>query len=293
MSSPVTTWQQVTINGVNYLEINTALLRVPLDWDPSSGLFIAVGQPSGGFGNFPALVKGDPGVPPTFDSTINLTVLDWNDPSNNTASLSLLGSPGGIPNYQASLTIHAGAPGRDGTSTLDPTAYGTPQTGFGLVYSASDDGFVYQASLCGDRYIPATVNSVPAGNPTYNICAVSIPAQSFDWRPSIQGQAVIVASGGSNVAVDLVARLNNQSAGNVIGQGIGLAGAGPFQNVMSSSPPAGASDSYDRVYAGSSAVVYLNSERASGTNTYTISNSTVLFSVRVNPIPGTGIQSGS
>lgn len=293
MSSPVVTWQQVTINGIDYVEINTALLRIPLDWDPSSGLFIAVGQPAGGFGNFPALVKGNPGVSPTFDSTVNLTVLDWNDPSGNAASLALLGSPGGVPNYQASLTIHAGAPGADGTAVIDPTAYGDPMTGYGLVYNASDSGFVYQAPLCGDRYIPASVNSVPAGNPTYTICAVSIPAYPFDWRPEIEGQAVVAASGGSNVAVDLVARLNNETSGNVIGQGIGLAGAGPFQNVMSSAIPAGSSDSYDRVYAGASAIVYLRSERSSGTNTYTISNSTVIFKVKVAPIPGTGMQPAS
>lgn len=292
--TPVVTWQQVTINGIQYLEINTALLRIPLDWDPSSGLFIAVGVPSGGFGNFPALVTGPAGPPPSFDSTINLTVLDWNDPSNDSAGLTLLGVNGaGGPDYQASLVIHAGPPGEDGITTLDPTAYGDPMTGFGLVYSAADGGFVYQAPLCGDRYIPATINSAPAGNPTYNLCAVAIPAQAYDWRPDIEGQSVVTASGGSNVAVDLVARLNNQSSGNVVGQGIGLAGAGPFQNVMSSGPPAGSTDSYDRVYAGASAVVYFNAERSSGTNTFTTSSASSQFCVKVRPIPGTGMQPAS
>jgi hypothetical protein len=293
MSSPVVTWQQVTINGINYLEINTSLLRVPLDWDPSQGLFIAVGEPAGGFGSFPALVKGDPGPTPLFDTTINLTVLGYTDPTPDSAGLTLLGVSGGVPTYQASLSLHEGPPGTDGISTLDPTAYGDPITGFGLVYSASDSGFVYQAPLCGDRYIPATINSAPSGNPTWNLCAVAIPALNFDWRPHIEGQAIVTGAGGSNVAVDLVARLNNQSSGNVVGQGIGLAGAGPFQNVMSSGPPAGSSDSYDRIYAGASAVIYFNAERSSGTDTFTTSSSSSQFSVRVCPIPGTGMQPAS
>src|ERR1700758_196964 len=104
---PVTTWNTTTINGVDFLVISTAEFRIPLDWDPSSNMFIAVGAPTGGVGNFPALVKGDPGPAITLDSVINLTVLDYTDPTPNSATLTLLGGT----DYQVNLTIHAGQPG--------------------------------------------------------------------------------------------------------------------------------------------------------------------------------------
>jgi hypothetical protein len=44
---PVTNWNTTTIDGKQYLVIDMAKLRVPLDWDPSSNVFLAVAAPDG------------------------------------------------------------------------------------------------------------------------------------------------------------------------------------------------------------------------------------------------------
>lgn len=291
MSDPIVTWNVTTINGQQYAVINAAQFRIPLDWDPSSGMFIALGLPTGGWGNFPALAKGDAGPAPTFDETIDLTVLDFDDPTANSASLVLLGETDGVPEYQLAVTMHEGRPGTDGTAQLDPTAFGTPASKKILIVNPTVDGFIYQSQLVGDRYIPSTVNNTPAGNPLYTLCAVSVPAQNFDWRPKVSGQSVITGTGGffgSNVTVDLIARLNDASGGNIVGRGFGAAATAPTPTVLSSGPPAGSADAYDRVSAGSAAVIYLRAERQTGTDTFTTSAATTWFEVEVRPIPGTG-----
>jgi hypothetical protein len=286
MSSPVTTWNTTTINGVQYLVVDVASFRIPLDWDPSSNMFIAVAAPTGGVGNFPALLQGQPGATPTFDETINLTVLNYTDPTLNSASLTYLGSN----NYQANLTLHAGPPGADGTSELDPTAYGTPISGLILVVNSAANGFQYASQLCGDRYVPATILSAPAGNPTYTLASVSIPAYPFAWRPYVSGQSVVTPTG-TNVVTNLVARLNNSSSGSVVGQNVGVGTNGAaFNQVLAAGVPAGSPSTYDQVAANASAVVYLNVERQSGTDTFTTSDTSTTFEVLVQPIPGTGLQ---
>lgn len=279
-----TNWNVSTINGTQYLVIDTAAFRIPLDFDPSSSMFIAVAAPNGGLGNIPALVKGETGDTPTFDETINLTVLDYDDPTADSATLTDLG--GNV--YQANLTIHSGEPGVAGTSVLDPQAYGTPLAGYLLVVNSTADDFVYRPQLVGDRYLPASINSTPAGNPLYTLAAVSVPAQSFDWRPVVSGQAVVTGTGGRNVTVNLLARLNSETAGNIVGYGFGASGTPGLPITLSSGPPAGSGDAYDKVTAGSAAVIYLRAERSTGTDTFTTSSSTTTFAVRVAPIPGTG-----
>jgi hypothetical protein len=284
VTDPIVTWNVTTINGKQYAVISTAEFRIPLDWDPSSNMFIAVGVPTGGFGNFPAIVKGDTGDTPTFDTTINLTVLDPDDPTADSASFTPLGSDV----YQANLTLHSGPAGAAGTSVLDPAAYGTPASKKILIVNPTADGFIYQAQLVGDRFIPSVVNAVPAGNPLYTIAAVSVPAHAFDWRPSVSGHVIFTKTGTGNVTVDLIARLNDESAGNIVGRG-----AGPIDNVrvatdLSSGPPAGSADAYDKVLAGQAAVVYLRAERQTGTDTFTTTTATTHFKVKVEAVPGSG-----
>jgi hypothetical protein len=282
---PVTTWNATTINGINYLVVDVAQFRIPLDWDPSSNMFIAVSAPTGGLGNFPALVKGDTGPAITLDTVVNLTVLDYTDPTPNSASLTLLGGN----DYQFNLTMHAGQPGTSGTATLNPSAYGTPTPGHFLVVDPTNTTFVYQAQMVGDRFVPSVINAAPAGNPAFTLAAVSIPAQNFAWRPQVSGQCVISGTGGGNQQTNLVARLNNASSGNIVGQGFGPSGlnSSGYPTPLSAGPPAGSVTAYDQVVAGATSVVYLRAERQSGTDTFTTSAATTWFEVVVQAIPGT------
>lgn len=277
---PTTTWNTTTIGGVNYLVVDVAKFRIPLDFDPSSNMFIAVSSPDGGYGNIPALLKGDTGPPPIFDSAIDLTVLDFDDPTENSASLTLVGTN----TYRANLIIHRGPPGLDGVTTLDPNDFGTPVPQYILVVNPGADGFIYQPQKVGDRVIPATISSVPAGNPTYTKAAVSIGAQPFDWRPEVAGQAIITGTG-SNVSVDLIARLNSATSGNIVGRSFGVSGQAARNQVLVPGPPAGSADSYDKVSAGNAAVIYFRAERQTGTDTFTTTASTSSFVVKVRPVP--------
>lgn len=283
MSDPITTWNQTTINGKNYLVVDVASFRIPLDWEPSSNMFIAVAAPIGGLGNFPALLKGDPGDTPTFDSAVNFTVLDFDDPTADSMTLTALGGD----EYQANIILHRGPPGNDGTSTLDVNAYGTPASKKILIVNPTVDGFIYQSQLVGDRFLPSTINSTPAGNPLYTLAAVSVPAMPFDWRPEVSGQSVVTPTG-ANVGVDLIARLNDAAAGNIVGRCFGVAGSAVQNLKLVDGAPAGSADAYDKVVAGAAAVVYLRAERITGTDTFTTSSSTTTFKVKVAPIPGTG-----
>jgi hypothetical protein len=286
MSSPVVTWNTTTINGVPCLVIDMAQLVVPLDFDPSSNMFLAVGVPSGGYANLPILLQGDVGATPTFDSTVILDVLDYTDPTADSMTLAPLGGNA----YQASLTFHRGAPGTPGTTTLDPSAYGTPVSGKTLIVNPTNNGFLYQAQMVGDSYWPATILSAPSGNITYTLCSVAIPALSFAWRPQVSGQTVVTGTG-ANVDTTLVARLQNETAGNIVAQGFSPSGtnATGIATVLSDGPPAGSISAFNTVAAGVAAVVYLRVERQSGTNTFTTSNTTTTFKVFTQPIPGTGV----
>ena len=287
---PTTTWNTTTIDGKEYLVVDSASFRIPLDFDPSSNMFIAVAAPTGGLGNFPALVQGDPGATPTIDSTIDLTALEYDDTTPDSASWTEI-SP---DTYRLTLALHKGATGNAGSQTIIDAndLEGTPVTGATIVVNATADGFEFQTPLVGDRYIPATINSTPSGNAGYTLCSVGVPALNFDWRPEVSGQC-IVSPTIADTQVNLIARLNNAAAGNIVGQGFSLAGLTPPPIVLSSGPPAGSADGYDRVSAGNSATIYLRAERQTGTGTFTTSATTTSFCVRVCPIPGTAVELGS
>ena len=279
---PETTWNTTTIDGVDYLVIDTAKFRVPLDWDASSNMFIAVAAPTGGLGNFPALVKGDMGDPPTLD-TISFTALDPEDPTPDSASWTET-SPGV---YALTLVLHKGPKGDNGDTVITPSDFGTPIYKKIPVVNATLDDFELQTQLVGDRYVPGTLSNTPSGNPNWTLGAVSIPAQDFDWRPMPYGQCLIHQTN-HDARVDLIARLNDETSGNIVGRGYGRATTG-YESldqivVLSGGPPAGASSTYDKVLAGYAVTVYLRAERQAGTSTYTTTADTTYFGVRVCPV---------
>ena len=287
---PTTTWNTTTINGKEYLVIDTAKFRIPLDWDPSSNMFFAVAAPDGGLGSFPALVKGDKGDAPTISGVI-LTSMNWDDPTPASATFTSTGP--GV--YTLNLALHEGEPGADGTATLDPTAFGTPVSKKLLVVNPAANGFIYQTQKVGDRYYPTTINSVPSGNAAYTLCAVGVPAQDFDWRARCFG-SVQVTGTGANVSVDLVARLNVEASGNVIARAFDTPGNALILTnfthpphvlipaVTTTDTTAGGAN-YDKVNTGAPATIFMRTERQSGTDSYTTSGTRTTFSVEVHPIP--------
>lgn len=282
---PTTTWNITTIAGVEYLVVDVAQFRIPLDWDPSSNMFIAVAAPVGGLGAFPALVQGDAGPAPTFDPIV-FTALEFDDVTPDSATW-VETSP---DVWQLNLVLHKGPQGIPGDSTLTPSDFGTPFVGKIPVVNAALDAFELKTQKVGDRFVPATINATPSGNATYTLCAVSVPAQDFDWRPEVSGGCNVTGTS-VDVRVDLVARLNDAVSGNIVGRAFGIPGGGGFfsiiadELVLSSGPPAAASATYDKVSQGVAAVIYLRAERVAGTGTFTTTADTTRFCVWVRPIP--------
>lgn len=281
----VENWNDTVIDGKRFLVID-AQLRVPYEWDPSSNVFVAVAAPTGGVLNYPALLKGDDGDTPDIDTVIDFTALDADDPDPETASWTEIS-----PNvYKLALALRNGAKGDDGDTVLDPGDFDDVVAGKVLVVNDDEDAFVLQSQKIGDWYYPATIANTPSGNASYTLGAVSIPAQDFDWRPEVQGQSLITGVA-TDVVVDLLARLNGESGGNIVGRSIGSGELSasthihPTHVLSSGAPWSGYTDAYDKVNAGAGATVHLRAERRTGTSTFTTSNSNTFFRVRVSPVP--------
>lgn len=297
MSAPVTAnWNVTTINGVPYLVIDLAQFRIPLDWDPSSNMFLAVAAPNAavqqaiGVGNFPALLQGADGDPPTLDPIIDFTPLAWNDTTPDSASWTEIATN----TYQLSLALHQGQPGPDGTLTILSAEdfLGSATPGTLLVVNATGTGVTTAAPLCGDRYVPSTIRSVPSGNAAYTLTPITVPAQDFDWRPDIEGQGVVTPAG-TDCVVDLIARLSNsnndggETTGNEVGRAIGVPGGAVANQVMTAGPPPGSGDAWDRVPAGQKATIFFRAERQAGSDYFTMAGAQCRFGVRVAPCPTT------
>lgn len=276
----VTNWNTTTIDGKNFLVIDVAKFRIPLDWDPSSNMFLAVAAPDGGLGNIPALLKGDPGVSDVIDDVINFTALEPTDTTPDSADFVEI-SPG---IKQLNLSLHKGAKGDAGSITLNPADYGTPISKYLLQVKSDLSGFEYIAPKIGDRYFPATILSASSGNPTFTLTSIGIGAQAFDWRPSATGQCLITGTG-VDIQADLIVRLNDPAAGVIIARGYGAPGINPPAHVLSSALAAGSGANDDKVSAGNTATLYLRVERQSGAETFTTLNTRTLFSARVHAIP--------
>lgn len=292
---PVTNWNTTTIDGKEYLVIDSAQFRVPLDWDPSSNMFIAVAAPSGGLGNFPALVKGDSGKHAEIDDTINLTLLEFDDPTPDSADWTTITPPddttAGV--YQLNLTIHKSEPGADGTTSLDLDSIdGDVLPKRMIVVNATSDGFEYQSQKIGDRYYPVSISAAPSGNSAYTLCPIGIAAQDFDWRPECDGECVVTGTG-ADLLVDYVVRLqvgltSAETSGNVVARALGNTGQNPPPHVLGPITPAdltaGGAD-FDKVPAGSPATLWFRIERQSGSDTFTTSSTRTTARVRVAAIP--------
>lgn len=269
----------------------TGDVRIPKTYDPTTKSAIILLGPEGGVANIPALVKGDPGQPATFDTAINFTALAYDDPTADSASLTVLtpGTESTAPVYRLNVALHKGSPGAAGTSSIltasDVT--GTATDGYLLAKTTidSENKATWIAPKVGGQYWPASIpNTSGSDGQNRTLCSVSIPAQPFAWRPRVFAQCIV--SGTANTRVDLVARLDDATAGDVVGRALGAVGAAPPPAVLVSGPPAGSLTTAGQVAAGSAATVYLRAEQqASTTDAFLTAGVTTTFMVEVAPVP--------
>lgn len=268
-----------------------AVVRVPKNWTPESGCFIAIAPP-GGIANIPALVQGDTGFTPTIRNA-NLTELAHDDPTPASAEWTLVtpGTSTTAPVFDLDISLHKGEPGDDGSSGTLLGASDFDDTGIadGLIFAinSTGDGVELVSQKVGNMYWPtsfaSSLSNASGGN---TVGTLTIPPQDWDWRPRCHGQALVTYDG-TDVRVDAVVRLNNATTGDVVARGKGPAGTLALWGipVLSSAPPAGSLSTYGVVSAGASATIYYRLEQVgSGTSTFDALNSELLFAVEVAPL---------
>lgn len=267
----------------------TGKVQIPKTYDPTTKSAIILLGPDGGIADIPALVQGDPGQPATLDEAISFTALAYDDTTPDSASFTLI-TPGTVstpPVYRLNLALHKGSPGADGTSSILSASdiTGTATDGYIIAKKAGESKAEWVAAKVGGQYWPATIsNTSGTDGQNRTLASVSIPAQPFDWRPRVFGQCII--AGTVNTRVDLIARLGNDTSGDIVGRAYGTAGATPPPAVLVSGVPAGSANTVGKVSAGSSTTIYLRAEQqASTTDPYTTAGVTTSFMVEVAPIP--------
>lgn len=268
------------------------VLRIPRNWTPESGVFIAVAPP-GGIANFPAAAKGDTGFTPAFRS-IAVTELDHDDPSPMSAEFSVVtpGTATTAPVYDLALTLRRGAPGVSGTMTmlgasdLDSDDAADPTAGYIFAVKSlggGEYGVELVAQKVGSTYWPTTVTVLSNASGANTVASVTIPSQSGPWRPVCHGQQEI-APDGPDIQVDLTARLNATN-GPVVARGLGLAGGARQVLALAAAPPVNSAAGFGEVAAGVSQVVYFRCEQVgSGTDTYDTIDGRAVYAVDVKAL---------
>lgn len=249
--------------------------------DPARGAANLILRPQGGIGvGIPAIEDGAPGAAATFqEGAVAFTELDYDDPT--AAGLTVTEVSPGV--YALSGQLHAGAPGDDGTTSIDVESIsGTAVAGKLIKLSSGLTSFEFAYEKVASRHLPATLNNTSSGNSASTLGVVSVSARNNDWRPLVIAQTIVTQDGGSDIIVDLLARLNGESGGNIVAKCHGVGGTERL--TICSASPAGSADTYDKVNAGDAATIHLRAEKRSGTNSFTTSNSTTLFEVWAIPV---------
>lgn len=282
----------ITVDGNSFSWDGTVTLTNTTDLN--TGVAHLLLTPSGGIGSLPVLAQGDPGLPPVIDS---VTVTQIAADATASPPKWTLVSPGGAgvaSHYTLEIEVNRGATGSSGSFTLAGATdliAGSPNDQQIFKWSATDNAFRYASQLCGDTYSTQSFTSYSGNATIATLGTITVPAQQFNWRPRVSGQAI--ATGTSNTHVDLVCRMNNASAGDQVGYGFGITGAGSagvpdYPITLNQAFGSAITGSYGVVASGSTATFYfLATQTAPTTDAWSVSNSTCYFSVKVEPIPGT------
>lgn len=259
-------------NGVEWFVLDTRIkFRVP--WDPNSPVYVLAAPPGGvGHSNYPFMIKGDNGLSPLLHEDADVTEIEHDDPDPVTSTWVQLspGNPetGDPPLYKEVKTVRKGPPGADGTTTLDPSDYGSPAPKRILVVNGTSTAFEYAPQKVGGMHWASAITEAPAGTTAgHQLTSISVAANTypFDWRPCPVGCS-FVSGTTSDMQVDLVARLTN-SGGAILGKCGGMVGASD-RLILSPGPDTGAADSVNKIAANAAATVVFRTEKQAGTGTY-------------------------
>lgn len=235
------------------------------------GAYLLVAPGYGAKASWQALAKGDPGPAPTIVLN-SYEELPSDHPTPGTASLTEAAPATALagPLYNLDLSIRRGEAGEPGEAIITPSDYGTPSPGQVLSVAAGLAEFELSTPMYGGLHWPADVSDAPAGttgSPT-TLAVINVPAGTYnvDYRLIPQGHCRMEATS-TNIVVNLVARLGAVD-GPIIGICKGLGGVSKERLSFAPGPVAGSATSVGRISAGQAGLVYINTERVSGTASY-------------------------
>lgn len=279
-------WRTEYRDGVRWLFCNLAEIGFRLEDDgQQSGMYILVAAPLGGvasMGNI--LAKGDRGFAPSIELA-SFVELDADDATPASASLNLLAEATEVsgPVYGLNLVLHRGIQGEAGTATWDPEDLSeTPHLGYVPAVAAGLETFELVPQKVSQQFWPATVTAVPGGTTaTFEMTIVPIAAAPYDRYAYPGGTVQVAAASGTNLRLDLVARLDADD-GPVVGRDYGRAGASDKLTLVGF-PDAGASSSATKILAGNSANIHFMTEKQAGSSAYSSVVGTARFGVLTVP----------
>lgn len=274
-------WPIVQWNGARYYQAQGEFL-IPVT--PDTGAAVILLRENGGVGDgFSAIERGEPGFPAELEEKVIWNEVAYDSPAALTAAFVTKRPPtSSSPGlYQLVADIRQGKPGKDGDTVLDPADFGGGTPGQILVINDAGNGFELFVQKIPEACFPGAVVNTPSGNVNYTIAAVDIPARPYPRRVIGHG-GTIVNGEGVDVRVDLIARLNGETGGNIIGRCPGIA-----QNerlTLWGGKEAGKSAGYDQIAAGAGGTVHFRLERQAGTTTFTSTASTTRVWAEVLPL---------
>lgn len=244
--------------------------------------------PDIGVSNLPALVNGTPGLPPKLRNITVNQVTAGQTPSASTFSKVSDGGPGVASEYDLVLYINKGEKGDTGSTTITSASdvTGTLSNGYTIAYNSVQSKWLISPTLAGDIYAPTTYSSYSGNSNQATLATLQIPAQPFDWRPDVDGFALVNPTSGASTKVELYALLNSTVSGDTVGIGPGVVGNGSLVSLQRAfGGTISSTAAYGRVYAGQACTLYLVAKNNGGYDNWSITNTNVNFTVKVNPIP--------
>lgn len=276
----------LSVDGNNL--VFTGTVTISNFTDPTTGVCTLTLTPSGGVGTLPALLDGQPGLSPVFDST-SVTTLSPGSPA--TASLTLVtpGGAGTASHYTVDFGIPQGATGAAGTnSALSGVTdlSGTAVTGdFITVASTGPTAFQYTAFPWAFAINPTSVNTVSgSGAASGTVCTVTVAAQTFSWYPLCLATASV--SGTSSTSVSIQASMTaGARTGDIVGSSQPVSGALASAAILPGFGAAIGSGAYGKVAAGATATITFTAIGGIGTSgSWTVNTGTQYFTVLGVPV---------
>lgn len=279
----------ITVDG-NSLIISNATITVENAFDQSNGAAVIIITPAGGLGTLPALLQGQPGLPPDFRNITQHPVPAGTALPSPSAVWTLIspGGPGVASVYDLDIWLNTGEAGESGAYSIAGSTdlSGSATNNYTLIWNALEDQFEYAPLYIGATYWPSTINNTSGftaqGTPR-TLTQISIPALPFAWTPTLYGQTVV--SGTVNTVIELSANIGSTS-GQQVGVGYGVAGQANQTVSLLTGIPAGSASGYGQVAANSSATIVLSAtQTANTTDSWATSSGTTSFIITPNPVP--------